>query len=76
MKRLALPQATDGGSNAVANFIESAKSHGLAIDEQTMEVATSLIAFYPGLRGQIVTRPDDVIAIRTGKLRIARDLRA
>ena len=31
---------------------------------------------YPGLRAQILHRPDDVIMIGRGRLRIAKDLRA
>ncbi len=39
------------------------------------DLATALSSAYPALRGQIATRPEDLVAIAGGKLRIARDLR-
>ncbi len=75
MKRLALP-SSDSATSAIAGWVEAAKSRGLAIDEPTTDLATALLTAYPGFRGQVATRPDDIISISRGKLRIPRDLRA
>lgn len=39
------------------------------------DLAAALSTAYPALRGQIAMRPEDLVAIARGKLRIARDLR-
>ena len=44
-------------------------------DDTAAELGAALAAAYPALRAQIATRPADVLAISSGRLRIARDLR-
>src|SRR6476659_7688503 len=74
-KRIPSSPLSEAAASAVAGFIE-AKSRGLAVDDAAADLATALIVAYPGLRAQIVRRPEDVLAISRGRLRIARDLRA
>ncbi|MBS2013897.1 MAG: bifunctional [glutamate--ammonia ligase]-adenylyl-L-tyrosine phosphorylase/[glutamate--ammonia-ligase] adenylyltransferase [Deltaproteobacteria bacterium] len=75
MKRLLHALAGDSASSLVSAYVEAAKEKGLVHDDATAMLAATLAAAYPALRAQIMTRPDDVIAISRGKLRIARDLR-
>src|SRR4051794_35818804 len=63
-------------SSAAAPWAEAARAHGLAFDDATFELASALMTAYPGLRSQILHRPDDVVMIAKGRLRIAKDLRA
>jgi [glutamine synthetase] adenylyltransferase / [glutamine synthetase]-adenylyl-L-tyrosine phosphorylase len=76
LKRLLLSEASDGAQNAVASWAEAARSRGLAVDEAATDLAIAIAIAYPGLRAQIVRRPDDVTTLAHEKLRIARDLRA
>ncbi len=75
MKKL-LPTLTEDNGGALSQaYAEAARTKGLAPDEATVQLAALLAAAYPALEAQIMTRPDDVIAIGRGRLRIARDLR-
>lgn len=67
-------QGESGG--AAASWVESAKARGLTFDDATVELASALVTAYPALRAQIVHRPEDVLVIGKGRLRIAKDLRA
>lgn len=75
MKRLLHALAGDSAGALVQAYADAAREHGLVHDDATATLAATLCAAYPALRGQILARPDDVIAIARGKLRIARDLR-
>jgi len=75
MKRLLHALAGEGASALVQAYVDAAKERSLAHDEETATFAALLCAAYPALRTQILTRPDDVIAVSRGKLRIARDMR-
>lgn len=44
-------------------------------DDSAAELGAALAAAFPALRAQLSTRPADVLAISSGRLRIARDLR-
>lgn len=75
MKRA--PTSGQGESGGVASaWAEVARTRGLAVDDATVELAAALLTAYPGLRAQVLHRPEDVIAIGKGRLRIAKDLRA
>jgi glutamate-ammonia-ligase adenylyltransferase len=74
-RRQPAPAADDAALSAIAAWTESAKAKGLSPDDGAVELATALLVAYPGLRAQVVSRPDDVLAIAKGRLRIARDLR-
>jgi glutamate-ammonia-ligase adenylyltransferase len=75
MKRVSPSGSGDGTSVATA-WADAARGRGLSFDEATLELAGALMTAYPGLRAQIVHRPDDVVMIGKGRLRIAKDLRA
>lgn len=75
MKRLLHALAGESAPALVASYADAAREKGLVHDDATAILAATLAAAYPALRAQILTRPDDVIAISRGKLRIARDLR-
>jgi [glutamine synthetase] adenylyltransferase / [glutamine synthetase]-adenylyl-L-tyrosine phosphorylase len=75
MKRSSAGSPGESGSIAAA-WAEAAKTRGLTFDDATFELAAALMTAYPGLRAQIVNRPDDLIVIGKGRLRIAKDLRA
>ncbi|HVJ89843.1 MAG TPA: hypothetical protein VM580_08560, partial [Labilithrix sp.] len=71
-----MKRAPSGSSDGIAaGWVEAAKARGLSFDDATCELAAALLSAYPALRTQIVTRPDDVVTIGKGRLRIARDLR-
>lgn len=73
MKRAFLSAANDA---ALAAWLEAAKARGLYVDEPTTALAAALVAAYPALCPQMSRRPEDVVAIAKGRLRIARDVRA
>lgn len=75
MKRLLHVLAGDAAGALAQAYQDAASERGLAVDADTVTLAALLSAAYPALRGQILMRPDDVVAIRRGRLRIARDLR-
>ncbi|MBX3222819.1 MAG: bifunctional [glutamate--ammonia ligase]-adenylyl-L-tyrosine phosphorylase/[glutamate--ammonia-ligase] adenylyltransferase [Labilithrix sp.] len=75
MKRAPTSGQGDSGSVAAA-WAEAARGRGLTFDDATVELAAALMTAYPGLRAQILHRPEDVVAIGKGRLRIAKDLRA
>lgn len=66
--------SSDGGGGA--SWVEAARGRGLVFDDATAELAASLMAAYPALRAQILHRPEDLVAIGKGRLRVAKDLRA
>ncbi|MBN9166423.1 MAG: hypothetical protein J0I07_36150, partial [Myxococcales bacterium] len=74
MKRA--PAAGQGDGGAANVWVEAAKARGLTFDDATVELASALMTAYPGLRAQIVHRPEDVLVIGKGRIRIAKDLRA
>ncbi len=74
MKRAQSTGPADGGGAAAA-WAEAARARGLPVDEAMHELAGALMTAYPALRAQLVLRPDDVLTIGKGRLRIARDLR-
>src|SRR5262249_34555982 len=61
LKRAVSTVADAASSSAVAAFSEAAAAHGLPRDDWTLELATALATWYPGLRAQIVRRPEDVV---------------
>lgn len=75
MKRLTLP-ADDGAKSAGIAWAEAARSQGLPVEARNQDLATALASAYPALRAEIVTRPEEIVAIARGRLRIPRDLRA
>ncbi len=75
MKRILNALEGDGGAALAQTYLEAARARGLAPDEGAVQLAAVLSAAYPALVSQITTRPEDVIALARGKLRIARDLR-
>lgn len=80
MKRLLHALAGEQGARDSAGalaqaFVDAARERGLAHDGEAASLAALLSAAYPALRPQILTRPEDVLAIAHGKMRIARDLR-
>jgi glutamate-ammonia-ligase adenylyltransferase len=74
MKRL-VPIPSDGAARAAQAWVDAARERGLAVDHGALELVAALAGAYPALRTQLVTHPEDVLAIGRGKLRIARDLR-
>lgn len=75
MKRLVHALTDDGGAALGQAYLEAARARGLAPDDAAVQLAAVLSAAYPALVPQITTRPEDILAIARGKLRIARDLR-
>ena len=75
VKRLLHTLAGDAAAALVAGYTEAARERGLAHDAEAAQLAALLSAAYPALRQQMLTRPEDVVAIARGKMRIARDLR-
>jgi len=75
VKRLLHTLAGESAGALRAGYTEAAREHGLANDAEAAELAALLSAAYPALRQQMLTRPEDVVAIAHGKMRIARDLR-
>ncbi|MBX3186788.1 MAG: bifunctional [glutamate--ammonia ligase]-adenylyl-L-tyrosine phosphorylase/[glutamate--ammonia-ligase] adenylyltransferase [Labilithrix sp.] len=75
MKRLLHALAGEGAAALVEQWTDAARERGVAHDAETASLAALLAAAYPALRAQMLLRPDDVVAIARGKLRIARDLR-
>jgi glutamate-ammonia-ligase adenylyltransferase len=47
----------------------------IKIDDTGADLGAALAAAYPALRAQLSLRPGDLVAISSGRLRIARDLR-
>jgi glutamate-ammonia-ligase adenylyltransferase len=74
MKRTA--PNSESAATASAAWIEAARARGLAFDDAAAELAGQLMTAYPALRAQILHRPDDVVAIGRGRLRVAKDVRA
>lgn len=75
-KRATPSISSDAAASALAAWAEAAKARNLGHEEGVADLAVALIVAYPGLRAQIISRPEDVVAIGKGRLRIARDLRA
>ncbi|MDF2692100.1 MAG: Glutamate-ammonia-ligase adenylyltransferase [Labilithrix sp.] len=65
----------ESGGNA-AVWAEAARARGFTPDDATSELAGTLMTAYPALRAQLQSRPDDLMVIGKGRLRIAKDLRA
>jgi glutamate-ammonia-ligase adenylyltransferase len=76
MKRLLHALAGEGAGALVQAYADAARERGLPHDAEAANLAGLLSAAYPALRAQILTRPEDVVAIARSKLRIARDLRS
>lgn len=75
MKRT-IPPGADGATSTVAAWVDAARTHALTVDDTTTELVHALVLAYPALRAQVVNRPEDVVALGKGRLRIGRDLRA
>ena len=75
MKRLLHALAGEAVGALVQAYVDAARERGLEVDAEVVTLAALLSAAYPALRAQILSRPDDVVAISGGQLRIARDLR-
>lgn len=75
MKRLLQALAGDAAGALAQAYSDAARERGLPHDPDAATRAALLSAAYPALRAQILTRPEDVVAIARGKMRIARDLR-
>ena len=75
MKRLLPALAGDAAGPLAAAYSEAARERGVPSDTEAASLAALLSAAYPALRQQMLTRPEDVVAIAHGKMRIARDLR-
>jgi glutamate-ammonia-ligase adenylyltransferase len=67
--------AGEGAGALVQGYADAAREHGLPHDAEVASLAALLSAAYPALRQQMLTRPEDVVAIAHGEMRIARDLR-
>jgi glutamate-ammonia-ligase adenylyltransferase len=77
VKRLLNAVAGDAAGPLAHAWVEAAKERGVAHDLEAANLAALLSAAYPALRQQMLTRPEDVVAIARGnKMRIARDLRS
>src|SRR5690242_5900374 len=76
MKRLLHALAGDAAGALVQSFVDAARERGVAIEAEHASLAAVLAAAYPALRGQMAMRPEDVVAISRGKLRLPRDARA
>jgi glutamate-ammonia-ligase adenylyltransferase len=66
---------SDAALGAAQGWASALNARGLSYDHGAFDLVTALATAYPGLRAQIVLRPEDVVAASRGKLRIARDLR-
>ena len=75
MKRLLQALAGESAGALVSAYADAERERGLAHDPSAGTLAALLSAAYPALKQQILTRPEDVVAIAHGKMRIARDLR-
>jgi glutamate-ammonia-ligase adenylyltransferase len=75
MRRLLNALAGDSAPALVQAYVDAARERALPHDADAQSLAALLCAAYPALRSQILTRPEDVVAIARGKMRIARDLR-
>ncbi|MDB4945299.1 MAG: Glutamate-ammonia-ligase adenylyltransferase [Labilithrix sp.] len=75
MKRLLHTLAGEQAPSLLAAYEAAAREKGLAPDAEALTLAVALSAAYPALKAQVLHRPEDVVAISRGKLRIARDLR-
>ena len=75
-RRLLTVLAGDASAALVQAYSEAARERGLAEDAGAANLAGLLSAAYPALRAQILTRPEDVVAIAHGKMSIPRDLAA
>jgi hypothetical protein len=64
--------ASPAGTLALA-YAEAARERGVPSDTEVANLAALLSAAYPALRQQMLTRPEDVVAIAHGKMRIARE---
>jgi glutamate-ammonia-ligase adenylyltransferase len=76
VKRLLHAIAGDNAGALAHAWVEAARERGVAHDAEAANLAALLSAAYPALRQQMLTRPDDVVAIARGQMRIARDLRS
>ena len=76
MKRLFQALAGDAAGALVSAYEAAACERGISHDADAAVLAGLLSAAYPAHRSQIFSRPEDVVAITEGNLRIARDLRA
>lgn len=76
MNRLLHALAGDAAQGLLSGFADAAREKGVAIEPEHATLAALLSAAYPALRAQIFARPEDIVAITRGKLRISRDLRA
>jgi glutamate-ammonia-ligase adenylyltransferase len=74
VKRLSI-RPSDGATSAAQGWSDALDARGLRYDGASLELARVLCAAYPSLRAQIVARPNDIVEVARGKLRIARDLR-
>jgi glutamate-ammonia-ligase adenylyltransferase len=75
VKRLLPALAGDAAGPLALAYSEAARERGVPSDMEAASLAALLSAAYPALRQQMLTRPEDVVAIAHGKMRIARDLR-
>jgi glutamate-ammonia-ligase adenylyltransferase len=55
-------------------YAEAAEARGLVDDAEAAMLAALLATVYPALRTQTLTRPEDVVAIAHGKMRLPREL--
>ena len=76
MKRLLHALAGDLAGPLAVAYSEAARERGVPSDTEAASLAALLSAAYPALRQQMLARPEDVVAIAHGKMRIARDLRS
>ncbi|HEY8076243.1 MAG TPA: hypothetical protein VIF62_19090, partial [Labilithrix sp.] len=77
MKKLLVSLAgAEGGAALAQSFVDATRERGIAVEPETAQLAALLAAAYPALRAQMLARPEDVVALTKGKLRLPRDLRA
>jgi glutamate-ammonia-ligase adenylyltransferase len=76
VKRLLQAVAGDAAASLAQSFVEAARDKSVPVEPEHAQLAALLSAAYPALRAQVLRRPDDVVAIARGKLRIARDVKA
>lgn len=75
VKRLLSVLTNDSGASLASAFAAAAEAKGVRHDPEVQNLAAVLGSAYPALRAQILARPEDVVALTKGKLRIARDVR-
>lgn len=73
MRALLEALAGEGAEELVSTWSSSARDRGLTFDTDAAVLAATLAAAYPALRVPTLVHPEDVLALRRGRLRLARN---